>query len=409
MSYFSFLSTNACWLGAGFLLTAFSCFGQTFFISMSMGDLRQELGLSHGDMGLIYMAATLGSAAVLPWVGRSVDAYPLHRVALVVMLCLIALCASMASVHSVPMLALVIFGLRLSGQGMMSHISFTAMGRWYSAQRGRAVSIASLGFPAAEASMPLAFVTFTGIYGWRAGWWAAAAMMLFFALPVIVTLLSRPRIPTAAEAASQEIRQRDWTRKEVLRDPVFWAIAAGILAPPCFGTAVMFNQVYLVELRGWSREMFASTFAVMAFMAVVASLILGPLIDRISARRLLPFTLLPLGLASLVLGLVHAPVAAFLFMGLLGISNGFTSTFAGALWPEIYGTRHIGAIRALAFALMVFASAAGPGLIGFLIDAGIPFDLQLIGISAYCAVLSLVLTVAARALARRGLKDLEAA
>lgn len=401
MSYFSFLGTNARWLGAGFLLTAFSCFGQTFFISMSLGDLRQELGLSHGDMGLIYMAATLASAAMLPWVGRSVDAYPLHKVALVVMLGLTALCVAMANVHSVPVLIAVIFGLRLSGQGMMSHISFTAMGRWYSAQRGRAVSIAALGFPAAEATMPIAFVTFTGIYGWRAGWWAATAIMLLFALPVIVALLFRPRVPTAAETASTENRQRDWTRKEVLRDPVFWAIAAGVLAPPCFGTAVMFNQVYLVELRGWSREMFASTFAVMAFMAVVASLILGPLIDRISARRLLPFMLVPLGLASLVLGLVHAPIAAFVFMGLLGISNGFTSTFAGALWPEIYGVRHIGAIRALAFALMVFASAAGPGLIGLLIDAQVPFDLQLVGISLYCAAISLVLTGASRVLASR--------
>lgn len=401
MSYFSFLSSNARWLGAGFLLTAFSCFGQTFFISMSMGDLRQELGLSHGDMGLIYMAATLASAAVLPWVGRSVDAYPLHRVALVVMLCLTGLCAAMASVSSVPVLIAVVFGLRLTGQGMMSHLSFTAMGRWYSAQRGRAVSIAALGFPAAEASMPIAFVTFTGLHGWRSGWWAACLVMLVFALPVIVSLLSRPRVPAASEGRAQTLHQRDWTRKEVLRDPVFWAVTAGILAPPCFGTAVMFNQVYLVELRGWSREMFAGTFAVMAVMAVAASLVLGPLIDRISARRLLPFTLVPLGLASLVLGLVHAPAAAFVFMGLLGVSNGFTSTFAGALWPEIYGTRHIGAIRAMAFAAMVFASAAGPGLIGLLIDAGIPFDWQLLGISVYCAILSVVLTGASRVLIRR--------
>ncbi len=401
MTYFSFLRLNARWLCAGFLLTGFSGFGQTFFISLSSGHLREEFGLSHGDFGLIYMVATLGSAMVLPWVGRSVDVLPLQRVAMAVMAVLGGFCIAMANVSSVWMLFVVIFGLRLSGQGMMTHISMTAMARWFSAQRGRAVALATLGFPAVEASLPLVFVTLSNLFGWRTGWWLAAAAVFLFAFPVISWLLTEARQPKSATGDSDGVEGRQWTRKEVLRDPVFWAVSSGVLAPPFIGTAILFNQVYLVNLRGWSLELFASAFVVMAVVSLLSMLVLGNLVDRFSARRLLPFMLLPVTMACLVLSLVHIPAAAFVFMALLGISNGFTSSFSGALWPEIYGVRNIGSIRSVAVSLMVFASAAGPGVVGVLIDLKVAYDYQLLGMAVYCILVSILLLTAARAIVKR--------
>jgi len=402
LSYASFLRANSRWLAAGFLLTTFSGFGQTFYISLSSGHLREEFDLSHGDFGLLYMIATLGSAICLPWVGRSVDAFPVQRVALVVMLALTGLCVAMANVSSVWMLFFVIFGLRLSGQGMMTHTSMTAMGRWFSAQRGRAVSIASLGFPASESCFPALFVLTSGLLGWRMSWAAAAALVFLFALPVILWLLKQVRQPKALDGDGQKVEGRQWTRREALFDPVFWGVSAGVLAPPFIGTAILFNQVYLVELRGWSLELFAAAFVVMAMVAILSSLTLGVLIDRFSARGVLPFMLLPLTLACIVLANIHVEAAAFVFMALLGISNGFTATLGGALWPELYGTRHIGAIRSVAFAMMVFASAAGPGLIGVLIDFHVSYDVQLMGMGGYCALVTGLLFLTSRIAERRG-------
>ena len=386
---------NSRWLASGFLLTVFSGFGQTFFISLSSGELRQTFALSHGDLGLIYMTATLASAAVLPWVGKSVDVYPAHRVAVAVISMLALFCLAMAAVNSVAMLFVVIFGLRLFGQGMMTHISMTAMARWFSAQRGRAVSIASLGFPASESLFPSAFVLAAGVIGWRSGWLLAASVLMILALPAIYFLLRRERQPGSAEQTVSKGRHRHWTRAEVLRDPFFWLVSAGVLGPPFINTAILFNQVYIVSERGWSMELFAGSFVVMAVSAVVASLVLGSLIDRFNARAVLPFALLPLGMACVVLALFHHPAAAFLFMGLMGLSNGFIATLMGALWPEIYGTHHIGAIRSLVFAMMVFASAAGPGLMGILIDARVALDDQLLAMGLYCLALTVVLNRAA--------------
>ena len=401
MAFFAFLRANFRWLLAGFLLTAFSGFGQTFFIGLSAGSVRSEFGLSHGEFGTLYMAATLASAMSLPWVGRSLDRYPIPRVAAAVMVLLAVFCIAMAGVSSVAMLFFVIFGLRLFGQGMMSNTSMTAVGRWFDAQRGRAVSIAGLGFPVAEATLPISFVALSSAFGWRVTWLMAAAALIAFALPVILALLRRERTPQNMADGQRPGQVRHWTRSEVLRDPAFWVMAAGVLAPPFIATAVLFHQVYLVDLRGWTLELFASAFAVMSVTAVISSLILGALIDRYSARALLPFMLLPLSAACLVLGLIHQTWAAFLFMALMGVSNGFMATLIGALWPEVYGTRYLGAVRSVVFALMVLSSAIGPGLVGWLIDLEVSFDRQMMGMAAYCIAMTGSLTLVARHVHRR--------
>lgn len=167
MSFLSFLGSNARWLGAAFLLTAFSGFGQTFFISLSAGDLRQTFGLSHGELGSLYMLATLGSALTLPALGRTLDRFSVLQVAAAVILTLAGFCLAMALVPNAIVLVIVIYGLRLFGQGMMSNTAMTATGRWFEAQRGRAVSVVGLGYPVSEALLPITFVTISALVGWR--------------------------------------------------------------------------------------------------------------------------------------------------------------------------------------------------------------------------------------------------
>lgn len=401
MTYFAFLRENARWLIASYLLAMFSGFGQTFFISLSAGELRAGFGLSHGDLGLLYMLATLGSALTLPYVGKSLDVFPVQRVAAVVISGLALFCLIMANVAAVWMIVIAFYGLRLCGQGMMGHTSLTAAGRWFSAQRGRAVSIALLGFPSAEALFPLGFVLLNGMLGWRGAWTVSAAVLVLVVLPILFFLLGRERQPSTHEIEIARVERRHWTRHDVLRDPVFWMISLGANAPAFIGTAILFHQVYLIELRGWTLELFASAFLLMALCVIGMSLVVGPMIDRFSARRLLPFTLVPLAGACFVLSFVHAPAAAFIFLALVGVSNGYAGTLMGALWPEIYGTRYIGAIRAVAFSLMVFASAAGPGLIGWLIDLGVAYDDQLAGMGLYCVAVTLVLAYTSHALLKR--------
>ena len=391
-----FLRDNARWLAGGFLLTLFSSFGQTFFISLSAADIRAEYGLSHGGFGTLYMVATLASALTLPYLGPIVDRFSVRGVALLIIPMLAVAAASMAISRHVVHLAVTIYLLRLFGQGMMTHTAFTAMGRWYAAQRGRAVSIVTLGHNAGEALLPLAFVAVAGAVGWRGSWLVAAAVLLVVALPGISALIAVERVPRSSDPVSRAARTRDWTRAEVIRDPVFYLLLLGVMAPGFIGTTIFFHQVYLVELREWSIEVFASSFTVMAGTTIAFALLSGQLIDRFTGVALLPGFLLPLAAACFTLGTFEGQWSAFAFMALLGLSYGFSSTLFGSIWPEIYGTRNLGSIRALTVAIMVFATAIGPGLTGYLIDIGVDYPSQIVVMGVYCLLISFVMLYVSR-------------
>ena len=406
MPFLPFLRHNARWLAGGYLLTLFSSFGQTFFISLSAGGIRADYDLSHGAFGSIYMAATLLSAFTLPHLGRIVDYVSVSRVALLTMPMLAIAAVLMAVSHSLVLLFLAIYMLRLFGQGMMTHNAMTAMGRWFSAQRGRAVSLTTLGFQSGEAVLPLIFVSVVAAVGWRETWLMAAGIIAIVGLPAIYALMRVERRPSLADGPERRTAPRDWLRGEVLRDPVFWMALSGVFAPGFIGTTIYFNQVYLVELRGWSMEAFAGSFILSSSATVVCVLVCGHLIDRFSAVRILPYFLLPLAAACFVLGLVEAQWGIFVFMALLGMSNGFSTTLFGALWPEIYGMKHLGSIRSIIVAMLVFATAVGPGLTGVLIDIGVPYPLQIVAMGVYCLFAVFMLTaVRARVTARNALAE----
>jgi MFS family permease len=275
---------------------------------------------------------------------------------------------------------------------MMTHVAMTAMGRWFNRKRGRAVSIAALGVPVSEAVLPVLAVALLGLVGWRLTWVAGGVVLLAVSVPVLIVLLRRERTPTAGRAAAGSRPYPDrheWTRREVLHSPLFYALMPGILAQPFIQTGAFFNQVTIAEIKGWPLAWFAASFSVLAGVSILAALGAGWLVDRFGARRLLPAYLVPLGLAMLLLTYATSPYVLPVFMALIGLTSGGTSTIQGALWAELFGTEHLGAIRSLAMAVVVFASALSPALIGILMDAGIALETQLLAMAVYCFVAAL--------------------
>lgn len=398
----SFLTRNARWLAGGFLLLFVSSFGQSFFVALSGGDIRRDFALSNGDFGLLYMAVTIASAFALAWIGPVVDRWPARRSALLALLALgLGALALALSDHVVPLVA-ALFALRLFGQGFAVHAAYTLLGRWFGPSReggrGRAVSIASLGLNTGQALLPLAFTAGAAWLGWR-GVWLCVAALLCLLLPLAALLFSRERQPETPAGALPETE--GWTRGQVLRDPLFPLLLMAMLPPAFISNTVLFHQVYLGELRGWSPGLFASAFPLYALVTVGSLLLAGWLVDRVSARALLPFYLLPLGLGCLVLGTVEGPAAAFLFMALYALSDGVSLTLFGTLWPEVYGVRHLGAIRSAIVPLMVLAAALGPGLAGVLIDRGVSYPLLLGAMGVYCLALLPLMLAVRPALAKR--------
>lgn len=378
-----FFRQNAPWLCAGALLTFLSGFGQTYFISVFAGEIRTEFGLSNGQWGGIYTLGTTASALVMVWAGSLTDRFRARSLGTLVLLLLAVSCLLMA-ISTVWLLPIVIFALRFTGQGMTSHISAVAMSRWFVASRGRALSIAALGFSVGEALLPIVFVALMTVFDWRSLWVVAACITLA-GIPLLMSLLTQERLPQNMAQSDQSLgmKNRHWTRSEALRHPLFWIMVPAILGPAAFNTAFFFLQVHFAEVKGWAHIELVSMFPLYTAIGIGSMILSGWMLDRFGTARVIPFYQLPMVVAFICFALADSHLLTLFGLGFLALTTGANATLPNAFWAEFYGTAHIGAIKALAAAVMVLGSAIGPGLTGALIDFGIGIETQYIGVSTY--------------------------
>ena len=397
MALLAFFRENVRFLSAGGLLSFSSSYGQTFFIAIFAAQIMGAYGLSDGQWGGIYTLSTTASAIVMFWAGALTDQYRVRALAWFVMPALALACLAMAANTTIVGLIVTVFLLRLLGQGMMTQLAVVAMARWFAARRGLALSISALGLAAGTAAFPVVVASLFGIMSWRAVWvLSAAVLMLTF--PVILWLLSAERTPQShvETASTVGMHGRHWNRAEVLRSRLFWMLLPMLLGPPAWGTALFFQQVHIAEVKGWPLVEYLALIPLLAAVSVVGTVVSGQAIDRFGSARLATVYLLPFALAFLIIGLAETLAVAAVGITILGIAYGIQSTLPTAFWAEFFGTRHIGAIKAVSASVMVFGSAVGPGISGLLIDLGLTFPEQMIGISGYFVAASILVWVAVR-------------
>lgn len=384
MTWLRFLLGNFRWLSAGILLTFLSSFGQTFFISIFAGEIRSAFDLSHGAWGGIYTLGTGVSALAMVWAGSLTDHFRTRALGGIVLSLLAGACLFMALNPVAALLPVVIFALRFGGQGMTSHLAVVSMSRWFVATRGKALSIAGMGFALGEAILPVSFVSLMLIVDWR--WlWVAAAVVCIGAIPVLIALLMQERTPQSHAESDHALGMsgRHWARGEMLRHPLFWFMVPALLGPAAFNTAFFFQQVHFAEVKGWSHLELVALFPLYTACAFGAMMVAGGLLDKLGTGRIIPWIQLPMVAGFIVFAQAQSLFSAAIGLVLLALAAGANQTVPNAFWAEFYGTRNLGSIKALAAAVMVLGSAIGPGITGALIDFGIGIETQYIGVAGY--------------------------
>ncbi len=385
-----FLIDNRRWLGTGLLLTFASSFGQTWFISLFAGQIRAAYGLSDGGWGAIYTLATLAAAGLLLARGSLADTMALSRLAPAVAGLFALAAAAMALGGGVWMLGLAVFLLRFCGQGMFSHLAATAMARWFVATRGRALSIAALGYPLGEMILPVPMVIVIGAIGASLSWTLVAGVLALVVAPLLYILFAQDRSPVGlpAEQGSPGLGGRHWQRGEVLGHWLFYALVPFLLTPGFIGTTVFFHQVHIAGVKGWTLAAMAAAYPVFAGVSIGAGLVAGWAVDRFGPERLLAVLTLPMGVAMLMIGPVAGVGGWIGLLAIMAVTQGMSGTLWGALLPWAYGTRNLGAVRALTTSVMVVSTAIGPGITGHLIDRGISFPDQGMAMGLWCLALA---------------------
>ena len=377
----------------GFIFTFFSSFGQSFFLGLFNSSIRNELSITHGQFGSIYASATLLSSFFLIWIGKKIDDVNIFKFAFFVTILLSFSCFFFSKISSVIILFIAIFLMRFSGQGMMSHTATTTISRYFSKSRGKALSTGWFGLSAAEFILPVLMIYLLTIYDWKNIWITISILVIIF-LPIISYFLVKNlnldsrEITTDEKFKDKNIKQ--WKRIEVLKDYRFYIIGANMLAMPWIATGVFVYQSFILESKNWGPYVIAKSFMSYSILSVITLFISGYLIDKFTSRKLLIYMNIPLLLAAGVLFYFNNPFSSFVFLGLIGISNGFANVLGSSTWAEIYGVKHIGSIKALTTALMVFATAFGTALFGVLIDFGFSIE-QISLVSGTYISISLIL------------------
>ena len=360
----------------GFIFTFFSSFGQSFFLGLFNSSIRDALSITHGQFGTIYASATLLSSLVIIWVGKKIDDINVFKFGTFVTLLLSFSCYFFSKVSSVTLLFIAIFLMRFSGQGLMSHTATTTISRYFTKSRGKALSTVWFGLSTAEFILPVFIIYLLTFMEWRSIWINISFVILL--LPIISYLLIKNIKLDSREMDNNKnkrnVKIKNWKRIEVIKDYRFYIVCANMLAMPWIATGIFVYQSFILSSKNWGPYVIAQSFMAYSILSVITLFIAGFLIDKFSSRKLLIYMNLPFLLSLFLIIVFDNPIVSFLFLGLIGISNGLANVLGSSTWAEVYGVKHIGSIKALTTALMVFSTAFGTAVFGLLIDKGFSIE-----------------------------------
>ena len=366
---FNFIYKNLNLLFFGFLIAFASGFGQTFFISLFSQDFRDTFELTNTEFGSLYSIATVLSAITIIWAGKLIDTVSLRKYTLAIILGLSITCLMASFVFSVFFLFLVIYFLRLFGQGLMGHTSRTTMARYFNTNRGKALAISGFGFSVGEIIYPAAVVFLLLTIGWRLTWFSSSIFILIFFGIFFYFIFKRNNFKKENDRDEKiDLGEISWRRRDVLKDFKFYMYLPLSLLMSFTVTGFLFHQVYIAEIKSWTLINLAQGFIFYAISGIIGSIVSGILIDKLTGRKLIPIHLLPMLAIFIVMLFSDHVYVLYLYMAGLGLSNGFTENISNSLWAEMYGVKNLGSIKAMLTFFGIMASASSPFLYGIILD-----------------------------------------
>lgn len=369
-------------LAVGTLGILMSLPGQTVGVSVFTDPLIAVTGLGRAGVSNAYLVGTLLSGLSLPWAGTLLDRWGARTTAVAASLGLGATLLFLSrldrvfAIFSPPVpvgaaiLVLGFFGLRLCGQGTLTMVGRTLIGRWFDRRRGLASGLSGVVVGFGFGIAPQLLHLWVEAAGWQGAWLQMAALVgLGMGSVALVFFRDDPEScglrldgnRTAAPGVEDRPAGRSHTRAEALRTAAFWTVTAALGAQALVMTGVTFHVVDLGAEVGLSRSEAVFVFVPLAVVSTALGLVGGVLADRISVRLMVGIMMVGLGA-----GLYGAADLSTRFgwaVAGFGTSAGLYGPIGTVAYPRLFGRRHLGAIVGAEMMALVISSALGPSLL----------------------------------------------
>jgi OFA family oxalate/formate antiporter-like MFS transporter len=364
--------------------------GQTMGVSVFTDPLIEATGLSRLSISNAYLLGTLASGLLLPVGGSLVDRFGVRRgvvaacFGLAISLVFLATSDRLTETLAVGwgLLAIGFAGIRFFGQGMLTLVSRTMLGRWFERRRGLVSALSGPFTSFAFASAPLLLSFWIVGVGWRDAW-LQMALVVGVGMSFFGWLLYREnpeecglRMDGAAApvddptsgAAPPPAEERHCTRAEALRTGAFWLVTLGIANQAMVGTGITFHIVDLGGELGLSERQAVSIFLPIALVSTPIGLLAGAAADRVPVRYLI--MLMMVGQIIMFAGVANLDDPMLRVIGIAGwgFASGFYGPLTVAALPSFFGRTHLGSIHGAMMMCLVISSALGPSALAIVKD-----------------------------------------
>ncbi|WP_273150180.1 MFS transporter [Methylophaga thiooxydans] len=361
-------------LAAAYLAVFTGNLGQSFFIGLFQADISDYLNISAGEFGSIYAAITMLSGFLVMHFGPKID-WISPRTYVFSVLSVLILGVLMLTLSPWWGLAIVGLGLqRLCGQGLMTHFGSTMAGREFTVNRGRALGLVSLGMPSGEIILPPTIALLVTWLSWQQIWWSILSVLIVLWI-MLLLFIDWPEAPRK----KHDKNDRQDKGPSPMRELRFWMLIPMLMVLPITLTGIFIYQAQLTQDLGASATTYALALTGLGLSRFPGALLGGRWIDEFGATTLAKLYLIPFALALLIAAIVGGNMAIWILMLGAGMALGMSSPIGDTLLVRLWGREHLGQVRSLKSAFLVFSTGLAPAFLGFMIDAGISFQAILIG------------------------------
>ncbi|MAX53235.1 MAG: MFS transporter [Methylophaga sp.] len=381
LSYVGLLKNHFGLIAAAYLAVFTGNLGQSFFIGLFRTDISEYLNISAGEFGSIYAVITMISGFLVMHFGPKIDWIAPRRYVLSV---LIVLTIGVLMLTLSPWWGLCVFGLglqRLCGQGLMTHFGSTLAGREFSTNRGKALGLVTLGMPTGEIILPPIIAIMAVSFSWQQVWWSILAVLIgLWAL--LILFVDWPPAPRQ----KHEHKQHKDAGPSPTRDLRFWLLLPMLMVLPITLTGIFIYQAQMTKDLLASPTTYALALTGLGIARFPGALLGGRWIDEYGATTLAKLYLIPFALALLIAATVGGDMGIWILMLGAGTALGMSSPIGDTLLVRLWGRDHLGQVRSLKSAFLVFSTGIAPAFLGFMIDAGVTFQSILLGMLTFLII-----------------------